>query len=567
MDVRKLWVLPVAALVLSGCAQTDGPLGPEKGIGAPDAVQASLSCQADVHSGTVSCTLPEAAATGGASGAIIGRQNEYVLLESSGVSYDTLDAVGPSFRADVALRNYLTQALGTVDGITADPNGIRIFFASDPQVTAGTGAVSVRNNDGTDNFTTSGQAYFQYDEVLAPGQVTAARNWQWDVPRTVEAFSFQVGVSASVPDEANLVAGGTHLDASTIAVGHLFTCALDKVGKAYCWGLNASGQLGIAAPDNRAIPTAVAGGHTFSKIVAGENHACALTADGDAYCWGAGSSYRLGNGETSDQFAPVAVQGGVKFSSISAGGTLTCGVSTDNDAYCWGGNGNAKTGRGLTTGSTTTPTIIQGGHKYKSVSAGYFQGCGITTDDVAVCWGNSNLGRLGVGDTTGNILSPTPFKVEEKFSFIETGSAYTCALTLDGDAYCAGVGGSGQTGFGVQDTSWTPRKVLGDHKFATIAARFAHTCATKANGEAWCWGSSGSGRLGTGSTANQSEPVQVQTNVDFTYVGVGHQHSCGITTEGAVYCWGSGNNGQTGIGQTSSPRHYPDRISPIPPTN
>src|SRR5690606_35658654 len=118
---------------------------------------------------------------------------------------------------------------------------------------------------------------------------SSSKVWEWDVPETVDAFTFLVGVSAALPDENDLVPG-THLQASALAVGHFFTCALDMQGKAYCWGVNDAGQLGIGAAENRTSPVPVAGGHTFIFLHAGQEHACGITPDNDAYCWGNGAN-------------------------------------------------------------------------------------------------------------------------------------------------------------------------------------------------------------------------------------------------------------------------------------
>jgi len=556
MKVRAVGWLVLTAASLAGCARDEEPLGPVAGeVGA----HTSIVCQADIRTGTLSCGSEEPLGAGG-SRALIGGQGKYVYLESTDVKYDAGAAV---FSAQIALRNYLSQPLGTADGAVADPDGVRIFFAGGPVVTAGSGGVAVKNADGVDDFTGTGQPYFRYAGLLAPGQSSAGKVWEWSVAPTVEAFTFVVGVSATVPAEDDLVPG-IALEAKSLAVGHEFACALDQGGKAYCWGSNANGRLGIGVGGDRGTPTPVAGGLTFTAISAGESHACAITPTNDAYCWGAGGSYQLGTGRTDDEYSPVAVGGGVKFKTIRAGMALTCGLSLENDIYCWGSNANGRTGQGTTSGNTTVPTKINGSYKYKWVSAGYYQACAITTDDVAVCWGNGNLGRSGDGITTSHtLLTPTPILSSEKFATIETGSAYTCALTLAGDAYCFGVGGNGQTGAGVIDTTGTPRKVLGEHEFTTISVRYAHTCATKANGEAWCWGSNDRGRLGTGDTESSRVPVRVRTDQEFDFVGVGRYHTCGLTRSGKVYCWGRGDNAsQLGIG-VSANRYAPVPVSTV----
>ena len=55
-----------------------------------------------------------------------------------------------------------------------------------------------------------------------------------------------------------------------------------------------------------------------------------------AYCWG--SRRKLGDGTTGRSLTPVAVVGGLRFREVSAGAVHTCGVTTGNLAYCWGSN-------------------------------------------------------------------------------------------------------------------------------------------------------------------------------------------------------------------------------------
>lgn len=137
----------------------------------------------------------------------------------------------------MTVQNLSNQVIGSIDGVTADSNGVRIFFVNDPVTTGGTGTVTVRNADGTDDFTGTGQPYFQYAQALAPGRTSLAKTWEWDVPATVTGFSFLVGVSANVPNEAGLEPGGIDFVAQSIAADSLHTCAIDLTGQVYCWGV------------------------------------------------------------------------------------------------------------------------------------------------------------------------------------------------------------------------------------------------------------------------------------------------------------------------------------------
>lgn len=166
-----------------------------------------------------------------------------------------------------------------------------------------------------------------------------------------------------------------------VATGNSHGCAITLYGEVYCWGSNASGQLGLGS-DNyntsnsslgyaRKVVTGAQGaqsGH-LSNVVdlsLGVDHSCALTSDGDIYCWGDNTAMELGaefkglskspifeardcNGLINDKIKivadPVKVPAGdVKFSNISkAGSWAHCALSTkdttDEDGHnlwCWG---------------------------------------------------------------------------------------------------------------------------------------------------------------------------------------------------------------------------------------
>ncbi|MGH7669609.1 MAG: Ig-like domain-containing protein, partial [Gemmatimonadaceae bacterium] len=76
--------------------------------------------------------------------------------------------------------------------------------------------------------------------------------------------------------------------------GFAHSCALVTGGTAYCWGSNASGQLGNDTTVISPFPLAVSGGHVFASLAAGYSHTCGLTSGGAAYCWGDNTTGALG---------------------------------------------------------------------------------------------------------------------------------------------------------------------------------------------------------------------------------------------------------------------------------
>lgn len=213
-----------------------------------------------------------------------------------------------------------------------------------------------------------------------------------------------------------LQGGGVAVFAS-ITAGFRHTCALRSDGAAFCWGRDSTGELGIGGFNDTDTPAAVVGGLRFTSISAGgdtvqtpleplrvESHVCAIAVGGGAYCWGSNRSGQLGTGTIGDSSAvPVAVSGGLTFSRISAGSRHTCGLTTTGAVYCWGRNLDLQLGRGPVTGGNSdsgTPQLVAGGDlppgvTFTAVSAGTRHSCGVGSDGAAYCWGSNVFGALG----------------------------------------------------------------------------------------------------------------------------------------------------------------------------
>lgn len=187
---------PVALAVTAACADTTSVLAPP--VETPRAVGVVV-CTVRPAAGTVRCGDP-APRAGISADLIVGGQGTHVQLRSGNVQYDSVAEV---LSADVTLQNLLGQPVGTEDGTTVE--GVRIFFHLKPVVTLGGGTAKLRNPDGLETFTAGTQPFFYYDEILAPYERTAARRWEWTVSKTVTEFTFQVYVSAKVPNQAGVL--------------------------------------------------------------------------------------------------------------------------------------------------------------------------------------------------------------------------------------------------------------------------------------------------------------------------------------------------------------------------
>ena len=222
---------------------------------------------------------------------------------------------------------------------------------------------------------------------------------------TVTNSSVPVAVSTS-----GVLSGVT---LTQVSAGTNSTCALSSAGAAYCWGGNSNGQLGNNSTATSPVPVAVStsgvlSGVTVTQVSAGNAFACAVGGTGAAYCWGYNASGQLGNASTTSSSVPVAVTtsgalSGVTVTQVSAGASYTCALGGTGAPYCWGLNGGGQLGNGSTTTSSVpvavTTSGVLSGVTVTQVSAGNTVACAVGSTG-AYCWGANGSGQAGDGTTT-----------------------------------------------------------------------------------------------------------------------------------------------------------------------
>jgi len=150
----------------------------------------------------------------------------------------------------------------------------------------------------------------------------------------------------------------TAFDSTSITAGSAHSCVLEAgtgARRAFCWGSNASGQLGNGLPSNSAEMSEVIG--TFTQIYAAGSFTCGLAADGTARCWGRNDRGQLGNGSFTNSNTATPVQGGLTFVSLSLGDNTVCGTRFNGDVYCWGDNTFGQLGQGAPSGAAVTAPV------------------------------------------------------------------------------------------------------------------------------------------------------------------------------------------------------------------
>jgi hypothetical protein len=189
-------------------------------------VESRIECVGNTQTRAVSCTQPAVASvsqTDPVSKArievpaamrdvILGNQGGYVKLASSNIVVG-----GGVFAFDVTVQNKIVQSIGTTDGSTVDPTGIRVFFNSGPTVNSGTGVMDFDDGsggcycDGRFMFTASNQPFFKYSALLKKDSVSTAKTWRLRFDPGVLTFSFTLYVSAPVQFPNGYVSGNPNV--------------------------------------------------------------------------------------------------------------------------------------------------------------------------------------------------------------------------------------------------------------------------------------------------------------------------------------------------------------------
>jgi hypothetical protein len=353
--------------------------------------------------------------------------------------------------------------------------------------------------------------------------------------------------------------------AFTVSTGGGFACALGHDGKVYCWGSNSNGQLGhtSTAVNTFYPPQPVAGLVDATLLAAGENHACVRArANADAlseiFCWGDNASAQLGvtAGGVAGLFALVPLPPGVAEGarSLQAAAATTCLLTSDGEVYCWGPGISGYTANNPVqvapfSGSSTLHHS-NGGTCVRMQQGGIRCLSGVTLGST-VCGGEAGGYRecdLLAGATK------LRFNGSNMCQLADTASLLACAGDNTYGVVVPQVPSAGDLTLTQQDPDYSPSDlVLGDQ----------HACMLGLDQIVRCWGrnlyrATGQAAAFGGPCANAATGCHGHLPVPglpaVTVLSTRRSYNCAVDHEGAVWCWGllTGNAG-TGPTRTVIP--------------
>jgi len=265
---------------------------------------------------------------------------------------------------------------------------------------------------------------------------------------------------------------------TAVAAGALHSLALQNDDTLWAWGNNATGQIGVdTCFDSLSnpvgycdVPVRVGGGlaifSNISAIAAGGNHSLAR-ADGKAWAWGLNGSGQLGIDPniTGALSLPTPVSIPITgVAAIAAGGAFNYALAKDGTVWAWGNNFNGQLGNktsgfvDITKESIYTPvqvltadSVLGVPSPVVQIAAGIQHGLARLADGSVWAWGYNIFGQLGNNTKDSSSFAIQVFKsagVPFLATDIRAFGSSSMAKDIDGAWYAWGDNTYGQLGTG-----------------------------------------------------------------------------------------------------------------------
>ncbi len=264
----------------------------------------------------------------------------------------------------------------------------------------------------------------------------------------------------------------------TVAVTASHACGVRDDGTLWCWGRNCAGQLGDGSREAASEPRQVGTQAHWVSVATGGGHSCAIDDDGSLACWGG-----IDLGQTDCSTVPTETPTRLPGTWLQASSSwyATHALRSDGTLWRWndyrideeprlpheaphqigtsqwrviasGLDGVYGVRRDHTLGfvrfDDTTDVQVGSTADWGDQIAARDHGCALKKDETLWCWGRNDMGQLGTGSPSDDVVEPLQLGGITGWKTVTAGWASGCGV-YDGQVYCWGMNGEGDIGIGM----------------------------------------------------------------------------------------------------------------------
>ncbi|CAF1274011.1 unnamed protein product [Rotaria sordida] len=307
-----------------------------------------------------------------------------------------------------------------------------------------------------------------------------------------------------------------------MAAGDRHTIIVTGSGRAFAFGDNGSGQLGLGHTNNVEKVSCIKSlkfGDTGEKVIlaaCGRESSLVATNHGALYGFGSNSRSQLGI-QSSDSNTiyrePVKIEyfkGKIVWKQIAMGAEHSCALNDEGMVYVWGSNDDGQCAQPRKTDVVQMPRELRVEYEINAISCGYYHTALVSTNGRLLLFGNNDDRQLG-RSMSDKFSGPIEVSIPNKVKAVACGNQHTVVLTENGEVYTCGLGDRGQLGLGPRVLSAdTFENVQGlSKRLTTIAAGEGHTVVLTVRGDMYVFGDGKHGKLGSQIHSNEFEPCLV----------------------------------------------------------
>lgn len=386
-----------------------------------------------------------------------------------------------------------------------------------------------------------------------------------------------LGIGNSVTPQKSPVKVGTATNWAQIATAGNCAAAIRTDGTLWTWGVNYQGNLGDSTPNSgRATPAQVGTGTNWKQVSISNGSVSAVKTDGTLWCWGYNASGQIGDGSKTDRRTPWRVGESADWKSAWSGANATFGIKADGTLWAWGYNQIiGQFGDGTTGGYSVYPirtdfetfgsiskADLPAGDGVKTVSYLIRDAAGnvsTISDDITLDSGiplgnvTVNGGAAYTNDPNLTLTSSVSWAADVRFAApvrsIASGGTFTQFIGDDGVMWGTGGNNNGAMGTGASGFDTYPKPAFGSRGWTDVSAGTEYSLALKGS-ELWASGYNAYGQLGDGSSTTRLSPVLIPGS--WKQVSAGYLQSAGVKNDGTLWTWGYNGSGQLGLNNYSS---------------